>query len=337
MGQQTCAMADENCISHQCDQCNEKSGDNANGLHWYAERSFSYTDEEICPRTPSLPSFVKQAPALTDESHFLPPMPDQLTRECAQKEKTNLSRISQLSPAPNCTDSGNSTVSTPQSTAVPSLKDLNAPEGDLDDNGLLHLDFDLAPGLKSGVKLVDLLDEQLVVSSVHPEGPLARTAFGDPGLVANDVILEVDGFPGSPAQLRQRLDDAFTSGAWVSLLVQPRPNGFDVEVKRQGRSWSKLGVIVRIERSDPFKIHVQGLREKGLLPAWNATNGPTLQILAGDCITHVNGVSKTAEEMYKDMQASELGALLRLRICPPDRGSELARSTSLRRMEKENR
>jgi len=285
-----------------------------------------------------MPSFVKQAPAivdmdeLTDDQYYLQATPDQNAREYSKKEGTDLSGISQSSPTPKSTVSGNSTVSTPQSTAVPSLKDLNAPDGDLDDNGQLSLDFDLNPGLKSGVKLVDLLDEQLVVSSVHPEGPLARTAFGDPGLVANDVVLEVDGFPGSPSQLRQRLDDAFAAGSWLSVLVQPRPTSFDVEVKRQGRSWSKLGILVRIERSDPNKIWVQGFREKGLLPMWNATNGPTLQILAGDCITHVNGVSKSAEEMYKDMQASELGALLRLRICPPDRGSELARSTSLRRM-----
>merc|ERR1712192_23546 len=79
------------------------------------------------------------------------------------------------------------------------------------------------------------------------------------------------------------------------------------------------GLSVAIDRADTIpRMRVRTVRDEGLIPLWNDRNG-TMRICSGDWITQVNGVTKTAEEMYAMIQATPEGGNLQLRIETPSR------------------
>lgn len=190
-----------------------------------------------------------------------------------------------------------------------------------EDGGLLHLHFDLAHCDKEDRKSVHFVvlgdSGSLVVARVDPKAPLATTVFGEPGLACSDVILEVNGRSGTARELWNRIDEAFLTGSSVNILLQPRAASFDVEVKRTGRSWCKLGMQVALVGHTEVRVIMT--RDSGLIPEWNATHGPSLQVLPGDRVTHVNGDSSSAKDMYSAMQEAVMGECLRLRIATPSR------------------
>lgn len=183
----------------------------------------------------------------------------------------------------------------------------------------LHFQFDLSQSRdedSSAVQFVVNLEPEpncvLVVNRVEPNSAFAVTASGEKGLLPCDVILEVDGWSGSAQELKSRIDAALFSRAIVNILVRPRPTEFSVEVHREGRFWSCLGVQVFITERRGVQVGV--VRDKGLLPEWNASHWPTLQILPGDHITRVNGDASDAHHLY---EALLMGGHLHLRIATP--------------------
>jgi len=124
---------------------------------------------------------------------------------------------------------------------------------DLDADGNYHLQFNLHPGSRSGLQLVESRDPQpsglLVVSSVEPTGPFAYTSRQSSGLFAGDVIMKVNRRRGAANSLRDLLNQAVSQGGELALVVQARPAAFDVFVKRDGPNWKK---------TRPLPSHRQG-------------------------------------------------------------------------------
>lgn len=194
---------------------------------------------------------------------------------------------------------------------------------DLDADGNYHLHFNLPPGDRLGLQLVEMRGPQpsgvLAVSSVESTGPFAYTSRQSPGLFSGDIILKVNRKRGGAAGLRDVLNQAVSAGGEVALLVQARPAAFDVLIKRSGPNWKKLGLSVAIDRADQIpRMRVRTVRNEGLVPKWNEMNG-TLRICQGDWITQVNGVGKSADVMFKMIQANTEGEELELRIETPSR------------------
>lgn len=106
----------------------------------------------------------------------------------------------------------------------------------------------------------------------------------------------------------------FVSPDKARILLQPppRPAHFEVEVQRIGRFWSRLGVQLIVTEQD--EVRVELVRERGLIPEWNAAHGSCLQIVPGDCITHVDGVALQAKELHDALQNPVMGGTLHLSV-----------------------
>lgn len=195
-----------------------------------------------------------------------------------------------------------------------------APERLVGDPGYLHFHFDLSQTKDEDVNSVQFgvaREGMLFVTSVKSKAALATTAFGDDGLKPCDIILEVDGQSGTALELQNRIDAALLSRATVNILVQPRLAQFDVEVQRKGRFWSRLGVEAIVTRQG--EVQVNTVHDRGLLPEWNAFHGPSMQILPGDRITHVNGVASDPKDLYEALQTPVMGGYLHIRVATPSR------------------
>jgi len=159
----------------------------------------------------------------------------------------------------------------------------------------------------------------LVVTRLDACSAFARTAQGACGLMTGDVIVEVNGLHGSAAELCEVLRREFSvSGRkTIDLVVRARPPTFNIEVRREGAHWQKLGISADGDQSNPGCLLVQGLRAEGLIPSWNTAHG-SLCICKGDLVTHVNAVSMDAAAMKKEVQrCSAQGSRLRFRIVTP--------------------
>lgn len=194
---------------------------------------------------------------------------------------------------------------------------------DLDADGNYHLHFMFRPSDRFGLQLVEFHnpppDGLLVVAQVEQSGSFASTAKHSPGLFAGDVIMQVNRRNGTAAALRDTVNQVATNGGELSLVVQSRPAAFDVYMKRDGPNWKKLGLSVAIDRADSIpRMRVRTVRNEGLIPKWNETHG-SLRICTGDWITQVNGIIKSAEEMFAMVQATKEGHELELRIETPAR------------------
>jgi len=193
---------------------------------------------------------------------------------------------------------------------------------DLDADGNYHLTFNLRPGDRIGLQLVETRDPRpglLTVSSVESTGPFAYTSRESPGLFSGDVIMKVNKRRGAATSLRDLLNQAASSGGELLLMVQARPAAFDVSLKREGPNCKKLGLSIQIDREDQIpRMRVRTVRTEGLIPKWNEMNGAT-RICQGDWITQVNGVGKSADLMFKMMQVSNEGEALELQIETPSR------------------
>lgn len=101
----------------------------------------------------------------------------------------------------------------------------------------------------------------------------------------------------------------------VDFAAKGRPAVFDVEVQRKGRFWSRLGIQVIV--AGDHEVRVQQVRERGLIPEWNAAHGASHQILPGDSITHVNSVTANAKDLNAALENAVMGEILHLRISTP--------------------
>mmetsp|Transcript_40440 Transcript_40440/g.75751 ORF Transcript_40440/g.75751 Transcript_40440/m.75751 type:complete len:275 (-) Transcript_40440:38-862(-) len=160
-------------------------------------------------------------------------------------------------------------------------------------------------------------DPALVVSGVDPEGELARTADGSPGICPGDIIVEVESQTASPPELFARLRRCCTTSDNIMLSVRPRPRAFTVELTRMGQFWQRLGLSVALKPDKGFMM-IAAVHEVGLVPEWNAKHNQCC-ICIGDRITGVNGRHGDAIAMYALVQATSLNGRLQLTIEPPPR------------------
>jgi hypothetical protein len=101
----------------------------------------------------------------------------------------------------------------------------------------------------------------------------------------------------------------------AGFLLKSRPAYFHVEVQRTGRYWSRLGVQVVI--AGDREVRVQNVRERGLIPEWNASHEASQQVRPGDRITHVNNVTANAKELNDALQNAVMGEVLSIRVVTP--------------------
>lgn len=193
----------------------------------------------------------------------------------------------------------------------------------IDDEKRLHFSFRY--GDYVGLQLEEITNEiarltlasLLVVVQVDAASAFARTKDGQCGLCAGDVIVEVNGRRGTAAQIRKELEEEvnYTACKGITLVVRPRPAAFYVEIpcSEADAYRKKLGMTAVMDKSSSDCILVQALRSEGLVPDWNATHG-SLQIVAGDLIVEVNGISQDAPAMCRAMQDLQKSSSLRFRI-----------------------
>lgn len=315
------------CISKEtCDRCLEKGRKDGkakvDAMHWSGHNPDSPWQEEVC--LGRLPSW--QSPSQGEHDYV-----------DGDKQFTILAAAghTEQEPVSGVINDARENALMGDEIEYPCEFDLceKASETVADEAGHLCLHFDLARCKdedRSSVEFAvseyseNLLPPGLVVTRVHPKAALAMTAFGARGLVPGDTVLEVDGRSCAAQELRSHIDEALFLGAWVKLLVKPRPAYFDVKMERKGRFWSRLGVQVMLHvavlTAGHSEVRVAHVRERGLLPEWNATHGPSQQILLGDRITHVNGISSSAQDVYEAMdQDAVMGTWLHLRVATPPR------------------
>jgi hypothetical protein len=198
-----------------------------------------------------------------------------------------------------------------------------ADEG-ITDSRFRRLSFGLQPcGARFGMVLEETLEPLpgglLVVTSIDEASSFAKTASGGSGIRAGDVIVAVNGRQGAPAEMRELLLKEVTASGIrsITLVVRSRPGIFEIELRREGNHWNKLGVAAGADDANPDCLVVNNIHAEGLIPAWNAAHG-SLRICKKDLITHVNGISQDAAAMKKEIQqCSTKGAKLRFRIVTP--------------------
>jgi len=192
----------------------------------------------------------------------------------------------------------------------------------------VQMSFDLIPG-----EYVYDEGQFRRIASVQPDGsvavtgifvPFAVTIDGHPAILPGDTILEVVGSDyNSPGSVLRRLEWALQRGGKLTLLVATRPQNFDVDLFCEGEYWFKLGILATIERTRADCIKVQAVYEQGLMSEWNLEN-PKCQVVPGDWITHVNGETKTAQEMTRDIHDCSRGENVWLGIQTQSRRMGLA-------------
>lgn len=198
-----------------------------------------------------------------------------------------------------------------------------------------HLYFKLRPGDFFGLELADAMSgtantrSVLIVASLEGRSTLAKTADGQDGVSAGDVIVEVNGRRGSAEEVRNVLLQALASDGHffhgqLNMVVRPRPLAFDVEMVRQGRNWQTLGITLVIDKNNPRCALVQSLSSEGLVPDWNKSHG-SLQICAGDLISHVNDLNGDVAAMCREIRMGSQGSVLRFRIVTSVAGQAAAR------------
>jgi len=222
---------------------------------------------------------------------------------------------------------------------LPALSQKNAysDKGRIGIDGECQLRFRLQPGHRFGLELAETTVTQqagtgkrlaslLVVANVESRSPFSRTADGQLGLVAGDVIVEVDGRRGTAAEVQDMLQQAVPSGTHrdTTLVARRRPSAFDVELLREGPNWEMLGITVVIDKANPRCALVQALSSAGLLPDWNKAHG-SLRICAGDLITQVNDIEEDATAMCREIMEGRRGSSLRFRVSTSIAGQAVAR------------
>lgn len=197
------------------------------------------------------------------------------------------------------------------------------PIQDLQKDGTYLLHFSYHPGDRFGLDLVEIRDESdegfLVVSRVDPLGAFSYTSDCTPGLFPGDVIVEANELRGAASWLRDVVNQVALAGGILDVIAQPRPAIFEVTIRRDGPLWKKLGLSVAIDREDKHAhMRVRSVREEGLVAQWNEANGGK-RVCTGDWIIEVNGVRRSAEEMFKLISTSTEGEMLSMKVQIPSR------------------
>lgn len=209
--------------------------------------------------------------------------------------------------------------------AIPAVVavELPRPDESLADSRERHCRFQLQKSDRFGMVLDENLEPfptgLLVVTRLDAGSAFERTEQDGCGLMAGDVIVEVNNTRGTAAELRSALHREFAAQGQttVELVVRGRPPTFNIEVRRNGPQWNKLGLAAVGDKSSPGCLLVQGVHAEGLIPEWNAAHG-SLHICKGDLITHVNDVCKDDTAMKGEVkQSSAKGSRLRFRIVTP--------------------
>mmetsp|Transcript_81573 Transcript_81573/g.144505 ORF Transcript_81573/g.144505 Transcript_81573/m.144505 type:complete len:334 (+) Transcript_81573:66-1067(+) len=186
---------------------------------------------------------------------------------------------------------------------------------------LCRLDFAVELGDVFGLHLTETQEPEgnshLVVVEREPKSLFGRTRDGNPGVVAGDTIIEVNGKSGSASYLHDLLQQASVSGcSTIALAVQTRPAAFDVVLERKGSMWQKLGLEVAIDKKRSDLLIVMGVRSEGLVPQWNVDHS-SLRICKGDHITHVNEITQDARSMCLAIQHADEESSLTFRVVTP--------------------
>lgn len=157
----------------------------------------------------------------------------------------------------------------------------------------------------------------LVVKGVDPEGELARTTEGGPGICPGDIVLEVDCSDGEPQELITRLQRLCSAADHIVLAIRARPKMFTVDLERVGHFWQRLGLAVALKADKGFLI-IAAVLELGLATEWNAKHNQYC-LCVGDRIVAVNNCPGDAVAMYSLVQATAHNGLIRLAVEPPPR------------------
>lgn len=190
-----------------------------------------------------------------------------------------------------------------------------------------RVQVELQPGEDLGLQLTELTGdsqsgaEGALLVTVVERGAIAHafTSSGSsPCLLPGDTVVQVSDRPGEAADLRARLENIVLYGGILGLSVCKRPATFSVELYRSGPLWHTFGMRAVIDKADADRIQVVAIFQEGLVPTWNAAHG-LLQVLAGDSITQVNGIAKSAYKMWAEMRAAGEGSTLQLRVETPPR------------------
>jgi hypothetical protein len=160
----------------------------------------------------------------------------------------------------------------------------------------------------------------LVLTRLEEYSAFSRTSQGTCGLMAGDVIVEVNGQQGNASELREMLRVAFSASGpkVIEIVARSRPSSFNIELWRAGPHWRRLGVAATAVPEHPDSLMVKALHPDGLIPAWNTAHG-SLRICKGDLITHINDAANDVDAMKKEVQKAKKGARLFLTIVTPTR------------------
>lgn len=194
-----------------------------------------------------------------------------------------------------------------------------------------HLAFRLAPGDCFGLQFLEAPSDAaqqslLVVVNVDQMSVFGKTIDGQLGISVGDIIVEANGGRGTAAQVRDALQQVVASSGTkhVTLVTQPRPATFEVELRREGVHWQKLGVTAVVDKNNPSRLLVQAVAAEGLVPEWNKTHG-SCKVFAGDTIKEINGTSGNAAAMLNAIRSSShQGAVLKVLVTPANGGHAAA-------------
>lgn len=144
--------------------------------------------------------------------------------------------------------------------------------------------------------------QQLVVWTVNHCSPLKTTMDGRLGLCAGDTIVEVNGERGDAEALLAVLREFKSEGGTVRIKVRPRPDTFEVVIKRDSEeSETKMGFMCVTDEDHPDIVEMRTVSAKGAIHSWNERSYPLL-VAPGDWVTSVNGKSYTSNEYVPTMQ-----------------------------------
>jgi hypothetical protein len=91
------------------------------------------------------------------------------------------------------------------------------------------------------------------------------------------------------------------------------PDGFEVDLVREGPEWSNLGMLVSPNAANQDNLNIDEIDANSLLGSWNAKRPRHEQVMEGDIIVAVNG--RVGQELIREIQqTSDQGCRIKLLI-----------------------